>query len=68
MWVDGNTNNKGWPGVKMTKLDATTYVYATDDKFPNIIFNNGSGTQTSDMVWPGNGKIYDNGKNKWETK
>ena len=68
MWVDGNTNNKGWPGVKMTKLDATTYVYATDEEFPNIIFNNGSGTQTSDMVWPGNGQIYDNGKNKWETK
>ena len=68
MWVDGSTNNKSWPGIKMTKLDDTTYVYATDDKYPNIIFNNGNGTQTSDMVWPGNGNIYDNSKNKWEVK
>lgn len=68
MWVDGNTNNKGWPGIKMTKLDDGTYIYATDEYYPNIIFNNGSGTQTADMEWPGNGNIYDNGKASWEKK
>lgn len=68
MWVDGNTNNKGWPGVKMTGLDDETYIYATDDYYPNIIFNNGSGTQTADMEWPGNGNVYDNGKSAWEQK
>lgn len=68
MWVDGNTNNKGWPGVKMTKLDEETYIYATDDYYPNIIFNNGSGTQTADMEWPGNGNVYDNGKDSWKQK
>ena len=61
MWVDGSTNNKGWPGVKMTKLDDNTYIYATDEYYPNIIFNNGAGTQTADMEWPGNGSVYDNG-------
>ena len=68
MWIDGNTNNKVWPGIKMTKLDDGTYIYATDDYYPNIIFNNGSGTQTADMKWPGNGNIYDNGKASWEKK
>ena len=68
MWVDGNTNNKVWPGIKMTKLDDGTYIYATDEYYPNKIFNNGSGTQTADMKWPGNGNIYDNGKASWEKK
>lgn len=68
MWVDDSNNNKGWPGVKMTKLDDETYIYATDVNYPNIIFNNGSGTQTADMVWPGNGNVYDNGTNIWEQK
>ena len=68
MWVDDSNNNKGWPGVKMTKLDDKTYIYATDVNYPNIIFNNGSGTQTADMVWPGNGNVYDNGASIWEQK
>ena len=68
MWVDSSKNNKGWPGIKMTKLSDDIYVYATDEEYPNIIFNNGSGTQTGDMEWPGNGYIYDNKTGKWEKK
>ena len=66
MWVDNSKNNKGWPGVKMTKLDDDTYIYATDEEYPNIIFNDGSGTQTGDMKWPGNGYIYDNKTGQWK--
>ena len=68
MWEDGDTNNKSWPGVKMTKLYDGTYIYATGVNYPNIIFNNGAGTQTADMEWPGNGKIYENGNNTWRDK
>ena len=68
MWVDNSKNNKGWPGVKMTKLSDDIYVYATDEEYPNIIFNNGSGTQTRDMEWSGNGYIYDNKTDKWVKK
>ena len=66
MWVDNSNNNKAWPGVKMTKVDDETFIYATDVNYPNIIFNNGSGTQTEDMLWAGNGSVYDNGNGQWE--
>ena len=65
MWVDGKTNNAGWPGLRMTKLEDGTYIYATDDEYPNVIFNNGTGTQTADLKWPGNGYIYDNSTGQW---
>ena len=68
MWIDDKNNNKGWPGIKMTKLSDDIYVYATDTEYPNIIFNNGSGTQTKDMLWPGNGHIYENGEDNWREK
>lgn len=68
MWVDNSKNNKGWPGIKMTKLSDDIYIYATDEEYPNIIFNDGSGTQTGDMKWPGNGYIYDNKTGEWKEK
>lgn len=68
MWIDDKNNNKGWPGIKMTKLSDDIYVYAIDTEYPNIIFNNGSGTQTKDMLWPGNGHIYENGEDNWREK
>lgn len=68
MWTDDKKNNAGWPGLKMTELDDGTFLYATDTDFPNVIFNNGNGTQTADLKWPGNNSIYDNGKNKFEER
>ena len=68
MWTDDKKNNAGWPGLKMTELDDGTFLYATDTDFPNVIFNNGNGTQTADLKWPGNNYIYDNGKNKFEDR
>lgn len=68
MWTDDKKNNAGWPGLKMTELDDGTFLYATDTDFPNVIFNNGNGTQTADLKWPGNNSIYDNGKNKFEDR
>ena len=68
MWTDDKKNNAGWPGLKMTELADGTFLYATDTDFPNVIFNNGNGTQTADLKWPGNNSIYDNGKNKFEDR
>jgi hypothetical protein len=52
----------------MTELADGTFLYATDTDFPNVIFNNGNGTQTADLKWPGNGSIYDNEKNKFQDR
>jgi alpha-amylase len=68
MWTDDKKNNAGWPGLKMTELADGTFLYATDTDFPNVIFNNGNGTQTADLKWPGNGSIYDNEKNKFQDR
>lgn len=68
MWTDDKKNNAGWPGLKMTELADGTFLYATDTDFPNVIFNNGNGTQTADLKWPGNNSIYDNGKNVFKDR
>lgn len=46
----GNGDNAGWPGVKMTDLNRdNVYYYETSGEYPNIIFNNNSGTQTANL-------------------
>lgn len=47
--------NAGWPGVKCTDsttndFGETVYSYTADKKFDRIIFNNGSGSQTFDLI------------------
>ncbi len=54
----------GWPGKSMTKDTATgyyVYTFNTDRDFTrmNVIFNNGSGSQTGDNVKMRQGGIYD---------
>lgn len=53
---DGGTK---WPGVEMT-YDSTTCMYSVTVPYNmhNIIFNNGSGSQTGDLLLPGSGSIY----------
>lgn len=57
--------NKSWPGVAMTS-DGTYYSYVVPSSdYDMIIFNNGSGTQTSDLSYPGHGKVYNNSTKAW---
>ena len=69
MWVDSN-NNK-WPGKEMTKNTATNE-YETEielsDKYINIIFNNGNGSQSPDWDIPSVDSkeiCYDYSTSKW---
>ena len=59
MWTDGAGNNAAWPGEAMTKVEDDVYAYTLSGDFKNVIFNNGSGNQTTDLTYAGNGQIYD---------
>ena len=72
MWNSDSDNNAAWPGVKMTAAsESGVYTYTLPKDFNNIIFNNGSGgsgNQTDDLVYTGNGgngKIYDLKSGSW---
>ena len=72
MWNSDSDNNAAWPGVKMTAAsESGVYTYTLPKDFKNIIFNNGSGgsgNQTNDLVYTGNGgngKIYDLKSGSW---
>ena len=61
-----------WPGVAMTKeanqlagYNVYSYTVEKGTSFGGMLFNNGSGTQTSDLVWTA-GKYYV--KDGWYTK
>ena len=65
------TQNADWPGVAATKeaeqiggFDVYSYT-AEAGAYANVIFNNGSGAQTADLVWTA-GKYYV--KDGWYTK
>ena len=67
-WEPQNAN---WPGVAATKEAEQiggydVYSYTADaGKYANVIFNNGSGSQTADLKWTA-GKYVIN--NQWYTK
>lgn len=65
MWIDGNTNNHAWPGVQMTKVKDNIYSYTLDNDYVNVIFNNGNGNQTGDMLYPGDNQIYNFSTKEW---
>ena len=65
MWKDNAGNNGGWPGKPMTNVGGDVWQYEVTGDFDMIIFNNGSGTQTANLEYPGNGYIYDNSTGKW---
>ncbi|SFC90053.1 starch-binding protein [Butyrivibrio sp. YAB3001] len=67
----GAGSNSGWPGEPMAVYDADNgiyyYVLDNDIDFDKIIFNNNSGTQTSDLDIPSETSIYIIGAaDKWE--
>ena len=67
MWKDGSGDNGGWPGQKMTKGEGNLWSYNITGDWNMIIFNNGNGTQTSDMSYQGNGSCFNNQTSSWTT-
>ena len=65
MWNNSNDTNGSWPGTKMTYVGDDVWAYKMSANYKNVIFNNGSGTQTGDMTSPGSGYIYNNKTNIW---
>lgn len=67
MWNSDSDKNAEWPGVKMTNIGGKIWRYEYKKSYANIIFNIGSNqTQTTDMVFPGAGYIFNNADNSWE--
>ena len=64
-WLDDNTNAAPWPGEKMEYVGDNIWKYWVNKDYKNIIFNNGTGTQTSDLKVPGYGYIYNNAGGNW---
>ncbi|MBQ7857842.1 MAG: starch-binding protein, partial [Oscillospiraceae bacterium] len=53
--------NNSWPGTAMTQVDDTTWSIEVPTDAVNIIFNNGSGSQTANLTVPTDGKNIHNG-------
>lgn len=67
MWSgSGASKNAEWPGVRMTDIGDGIWQYEVKGSWENIIFNNGSGVQTGNLVYPGNGALFDNTTGEWD--
>ena len=62
-WSNSNTKMTTWPGKQMTNMGSGVYRIEVPSDAKYIIFNNGNGSQTSDLTISGMNKIYQN--NKW---
>ena len=56
-WGSKTGSNPSWPGVDMTKDEQGLWTYDVPSDATGLIFNNGSGTQTSDLKVPTDDKI-----------
>lgn len=68
-WTQGSSDqNAAWPGQEM-EWDSEKMLYYVDvpTYYVNIIFNNGNGVQTADLAIPGDGYIFDNSTNAWDS-
>ncbi len=67
-WYDDiNIVTNAWPGNAMTKVADGIYSCTVPEDVPNIIFNDGNGTQTDDLSVPANQDMYDYATGKWGT-
>lgn len=70
MWNSNSSpvvNNKSWPGEAMTDEGDGVWSYEIKGEYNMCIFNNGS-SQTVDLSYQGNSKIYKDGKwNDYDT-
>ncbi len=72
MWdtENGNANNGTFPGQKMEDEGDGVWSYHVTGTFNKIIFGNGdsgSGNQSGDLDYAGDGMIYDYAADKWDT-
>lgn len=65
MWNSSSDRNASWPGTKMTYVGDNVWAYKLTSSYKNVIFNNGSGTQTGDMTSPGSGYLFNNKTYSW---
>lgn len=65
-WNTDSDKDAPWPGTQMTAVGDGVYSYTPSKTFANVIFNNGNGTQTSDLVYPGANMLYDLSTGNWE--
>ncbi len=66
-WTLGSSDQIAtWPGLEM-EWDSEKLIYYAEVPryFVNIIFSDGNGTQTADLVIPGDGALFDNVTNEW---
>ena len=59
MW-NSNSDNNGWPGKAMTKVDDDVWMYTATKTYANCIFSNNGQSQTTDLT-AHDGQIYDGG-------
>ena len=59
-WWGSSANNPGWPGEAMTKGTDGIWYYEVPSDAGNVIFNNGSGTQSADLVMPTDSNVQYN--------
>lgn len=68
-WIEGSGENlNNWPGTALTHIEDSIWSIAVPTSADNIIFNNGSGTQTDDLTIPTDGKnLYNYDTGTWST-
>lgn len=59
MW-NSDSDNLGWPGKPMTKVEDNVWMYTASKKYSNCIFSNNGSDKTADLT-AYDGQIYDNG-------
>ena len=57
-WSDSNINLTTWPGENMKPEQDNIYSFTLPAEATMVIFNNGSGTQTSDLSIPEDNNLY----------
>ncbi len=65
-WSDSEGEAYPWHGVRMEHLTGDIYYYEVPQKYQNIIFNNGQGTQTADLK-VSYSLIFNNSSYQWES-
>lgn len=68
-WVEGGSKDiayTNWPGLEM-EWDGEKLLYFIElpSVCDSVVFNDGNGTQSADLVIPGDGALYDNGTAQW---
>lgn len=67
-WVEGSTDipYTTWPGLEMEwDSDNMLYYIELPEVCDSVVFNNGQGVQSADLVIPFNGAVYDNVSTAW---